>query len=259
VDASGAVEGYCGLAVDAAGKSRIGYRRSDTSALWQAGPERAPNWVISQVDSKEDAGRFASLVARPAGRIACAYYNFHENAGYGDVRTAQLAPGSHWEFAPVVETAGKSAADGVFTSLSVWSDPISGMDAWHVAFRAPEYGAAYHASTDSVIFAIEVVSDAEDPQAVPRTHELYANYPNPFNPTTTIRFDLPEPGDVTMRVYDASGRLIRTVLHEVKVAGRYQAIWDGRDEHGRRVSSGVYFYRIEAGSFSQAKRMVLVK
>ena len=84
--------------------------------------------------------------------------------------------------------------------------------------------------------------------------------PNPFNPQTTIAFDLPNEGVVSLRVYDVGGRLINTLLsNEPASLGRNEVVWRGRDADGRVVPAGVYFYRLTAGPYSETKRMVLVK
>jgi len=89
---------------------------------------------------------------------------------------------------------------------------------------------------------------------------LGQNHPNPFNPSTAIAFRLPEDQQVSLRVYDLSGRLVRNLIAaETLHAGPHEAVWWGRDDSGRRVASGTYVYRLEAGAFSRTKRMVLVK
>jgi len=88
---------------------------------------------------------------------------------------------------------------------------------------------------------------------------LDANVPNPFNPSTTIRYAVGGTGAVTLRVYDVAGHLVRTLVDAQRSPGTYEARWDGRDERGRGVASGVYFYRLRAGDFSQTRRMVLLK
>jgi hypothetical protein len=88
---------------------------------------------------------------------------------------------------------------------------------------------------------------------------LEPNVPNPFNPATTIRYQIGAAGAVTLRVYDVTGRLVRTLVDGQRVPGAYEARWDGRDERGRGVASGVYFYRLHAGDFTRTRRMVLLK
>ncbi len=86
------------------------------------------------------------------------------------------------------------------------------------------------------------------------------NYPNPFNPTTTIRYSLPEAARVTLAVYDVNGQLVRMLAHDVKrPAGVFEAEWNGTDSKGRPVASGVYFYRLVAGSEQVTRKAVLLK
>ncbi len=95
---------------------------------------------------------------------------------------------------------------------------------------------------------------------IPEIFELAQNFPNPFNPTTSIRFGLPSESQTTIQVYDLLGRRVRTLLaNELLQAGFHLAFWDGRDDNSQPVASGVYVYRIVAGTFSQARKMVLVK
>jgi len=98
------------------------------------------------------------------------------------------------------------------------------------------------------------------PGTGPSSLVLLPNYPNPFNPQTTIGFDLPSEQAVSLRVYDISGRLVGVVIDNETVAqGRNEVVWRGRDMAGRMVSAGVYFYRLEAGEYSETKRMALIK
>ncbi len=89
---------------------------------------------------------------------------------------------------------------------------------------------------------------------LPKTYSLAQNYPNPFNPVTKINFALPKQGFVSLKVYDVLGREVSTLVNEVKQAGSYSVDFDAS-----YLSSGVYFYRIESGNFSDIKRMILVK
>ncbi len=103
-------------------------------------------------------------------------------------------------------------------------------------------------------------NEPRTPPASPEGFALHAAAPNPFNPTTTLSFDLPSQEAVSLCVFDLQGRLVRTLLSgEMLTQGRHEAVWNGRDDAGRQVASGTYFYRIEAGAFSQTRRAVLVK
>ena len=97
-------------------------------------------------------------------------------------------------------------------------------------------------------------------QAPLQGYRLYQNVPNPFNPTTVIRYDVPAgDGKVTLRIYDVSGRLVRTLVNDVQTTGRKSVIWDARDNRGQSVASGVYFYRMTAPGFEKTRKMVLLQ
>ncbi|MCZ6677828.1 MAG: T9SS type A sorting domain-containing protein, partial [Candidatus Poribacteria bacterium] len=93
---------------------------------------------------------------------------------------------------------------------------------------------------------------------------LLQNYPNPFNPETWLPYALAEAADVTLRIYNLSGELVRTLAIGRQSAGVYLSrdgavYWDGRDDAGQSVASGVYFYQLVAGEYKQTRRMVLMK
>ena len=93
----------------------------------------------------------------------------------------------------------------------------------------------------------------------PRPTSLYQNYPNPFNPSTSIAYYLPRACRASITLYDVSGRNVRTLLDEPKAAGRHTVLWDGRNEAGAQVGSGVYYYRLKAGKDSITKKLVIVR
>lgn len=99
----------------------------------------------------------------------------------------------------------------------------------------------------------------EDVAEVPSSYRLLSNYPNPFNPTTTIVFEIPQGENVSLKIYNINGELIRTVANENLPAGKYEKTWDGKNEIGKEVSSGIYIYRLTAGKFDRSARMVLMK
>lgn len=103
--------------------------------------------------------------------------------------------------------------------------------------------------------------DGDDPgqPTLPKAFALSQNYPNPFNPSTTIQYDLPEAGHVQIRVFNIRGNVVATLVNGEEEAGVHVVQWDGREESGRTVSSGVYFYRMETASFSRIRKMVLLK
>jgi len=110
--------------------------------------------------------------------------------------------------------------------------------------------------------AFEVIdtttTDSETPGA-PGRFALMQNYPNPFNPSTTISFDIAVERRVTLNVYDVGGRLVRTLVSGTLAPRNYNVVWDGKNDGGSAVSSGVYFYRLQAGDFTSVKKLVLLR
>jgi hypothetical protein len=88
---------------------------------------------------------------------------------------------------------------------------------------------------------------------------LHQNFPNPFNPETVIRFEVPEASQVRLTIYNALGQHIRLLLGEFLAAGRYTYSWDARDDNGRQIAAGVYFYRLDSPNVSMTKKMLLLK
>jgi len=88
---------------------------------------------------------------------------------------------------------------------------------------------------------------------------LHQNQPNPFNPQTTIRYELPDQAFVRLTIFDASGRRVRTLVSESQRVGSRSAIWNGRDDSNNAVSSGVYFYVLDAGKERLTRKLVLLK
>lgn len=127
-------------------------------------------------------------------------------------------------------------------------------DAWVAqGMNAPETMATARAAVNVT------VTDAGDGPAVPFVYALAQNYPNPFNPVTTIAFSLAGTARVRIASYDAAGRRVRVLLDERRDAGRYRVSWDGRDDDGRELASGIYFLRYDAGGHRFTKKAVLLR
>jgi hypothetical protein len=99
----------------------------------------------------------------------------------------------------------------------------------------------------------------DDPMPAPGATFLAQNWPNPFNPVTTIAFTIKEPGHVSLRIYDATGRFVTTLVDESRPAGSYSTGWNGFGVGGKPAASGVYFYRLTAGEFTGTRKMVLLR
>ena len=110
------------------------------------------------------------------------------------------------------------------------------------------------------------VREEPESDATPSAFGLFQNSPNPFNPSTTINYQLKEQSSsagplipATLNIYNIRGQLVRTLVNEERLPGSYSVTWDGKDQNGKQVSSGVYFYRLQAGDSQASKGMVLLK
>lgn len=112
----------------------------------------------------------------------------------------------------------------------------------------------------STIIIPELNTSVEDqPKLSPNIFELSQNFPNPFNSETTIKYQLSQNSQVTLKVYNKLGQLVTTLVEENQIAGYHTIIWDGNDKHGRPVDSGVYLYNIKVGNFVQVRKMVFMR
>ena len=94
---------------------------------------------------------------------------------------------------------------------------------------------------------------------MPEQFILYPNYPNPFNPVTTIRYDLPEDGNVSLVIHDVTGSVIRQLVKGRMEAGHHRLTWDGTNDQGRKVSAGIYLCSIENNGLNKIKKMIMLK
>ena len=95
--------------------------------------------------------------------------------------------------------------------------------------------------------------------SIPSSYSLKQNYPNPFNLTTNIEYSLDKPGRVTLNIYNNLGQKVKTLVKERKVAGFHTVQWDGTDLKGRKVGTGIYFYKVEVDGRQFTKKMILIK
>ncbi len=146
---------------------------------------------------------------------------------------------SYTAFSPVNATSASGKTWGYYT------DNVSG---------CTMTGGAAQTNRPNVCFVLTSTGAGNISSLIPSKYELSQNYPNPFNPTTKINFAIPKQGLVTMKIYDVLGREVRTLVNEVKQAGNYTV-----DFNATEFASGVYFYKLTSGDFSDIKRMILVK
>jgi hypothetical protein len=169
-------------------------------------------------------------------------------SGDPDLREFRIYRSTDPDFTP-------TPTDLVHTTTGIeWYDPE--YDGWNVYYKATAVDDAGNESDPATDGAPTAVTGP----VIPKKLALYQNTPNPFNPTTQIRFDVPDDGTrVTLAIYDVSGRLVRSIVDNYVTAGRKSVTWDGTDTNGSPVSSGIYFYRLATGKRTLTKKMVLLK
>ena len=182
--------------------------------------------------------------------------NLANNSGGADLNVRAHAP--------------LESAIGIGTAEFVWAAGGAGAnengaftpseDGWYVfVVYKPDYDdVAANASYDFSVDLTGSVAVGDD--LLPAAFALLPNTPNPFNPMTTIRYEVPGAGaTVRLEGFDLTGRRIRTLVNETRPAGRHEVTWNGRDDTGAQLASGTYFYRLQAGSFTRTEKMTLVK
>ena len=100
---------------------------------------------------------------------------------------------------------------------------------------------------------------ASERDALPTEVALDQNFPNPFNPTTTVQFSLPRASRVTLNIYDSLGKHVRTLVSGDYLVGTHTAVWDGTNDQGKILASGVYFYTLSTGQHKSQKKLLLLK
>lgn len=99
----------------------------------------------------------------------------------------------------------------------------------------------------------------ETESVIPKEFELEQNYPNPFNPSTTIRYNLKENAKVTLIIYNTLGQIVKTLVDRDETVGIKNISWDGKDEFGKQVASGIYIYKLKAGNTVFTRKMLFIK
>ncbi|MCA9753154.1 MAG: T9SS type A sorting domain-containing protein [Gemmatimonadetes bacterium] len=162
------------------------------------------------------------------------------------VLPAALAPALEISWHSFDAGGGRSEAANLALFGTIGQPDAGTLGGGTYELRGGFLGSAGDAATDS----------PEDvPVIAPKAHGLGLAAPNPFVADTSLRFEIARPAHARLRVYDVSGRLVRTLVDERLEAGRHTANWDGRDESGRRVASGVFFVRMQAENFGAVRKI----
>ena len=117
----------------------------------------------------------------------------------------------------------------------------------------------YNTSGRVEVWGAESSTSVAEDNFVAKGFQLFQNYPNPFNPITAIRYNLPTNSEVRLSIFNTTGQLVRTLVDNTQSAGMHTVVWDGRDEMGQAVSSGVYLYRLQDGDRLLNRKLMLIK
>ncbi len=174
-------------------------------------------------------------------------YGFNVERGSASLTTGSL--GMTWEKIAFVQGHGNSNSPKIYS----FTDTPTGSDKFQYRLKQIDFDGKYEYSP---VIEVELVT--------PVNFSVQQNYPNPFNPETTISYTIPsnvkgETAKVTLKVYDVLGKEVATLIDEYKQAGTYNEKFNVKTRHGASLQSGVYFYRLQAGSFVQTKKMLLIK
>ncbi len=191
--------------------------------------------------------------------------NLLAEVGYGPNGSDPAADPASWTWTAAAFNADVGSNDEFMGTLTVGS-PAGEYDyAYRYSFHGPWVYADLDGTTNgySADQAGDLIVEASGatgvPGPAPAVLRLYPNQPNPFNPSTMVRFELPEAGAVQLSIYDLRGRLVATLLDGIVPAGTREAIWTGRDSAGRAMASGSYLARLQVGGKLQTVRMSLVR
>jgi len=188
--------------------------------------------------------------------------------GSGDICYNVIQAGEVAGTGPV--NATQDADDETYQRIADYTVPIApGSEDFYVDWLFLYYDAGTGNAADSTLWHAQAVvsipggagiGDGGPGIGIPKAFALGQNYPNPFNPSTAIGYELPERANVSLKIYDLRGRLVDTLVEGVREAGQYSVQWNGTDSQGKRVSSGIYLYTMEANpSYKSTKKMVILK
>jgi hypothetical protein len=207
-------------------------------------------WFLSLPDSGYSVDNIAPAI--PTG-LAVSYAAAGNQLSWNpspdeDFQYFKIYRGSTPDFVPAPENL-------IHVTISTeWFDEVT--NPWDHYYQV---AAVDHAGNESEAASPETVVEVEA-SPLPARFVLYQNSPNPFNPSTTIRFDVPAGGGrVVIEIFDAQGRLVRKLWEEQSPAGKHRVTWQGTDHRERRVATGVYFCRLQAPGYTETLKMLLVQ
>ena len=214
-------------------------------------------------------------------RLALQGNNIYLSNGYGDIEVVNISDPYHPSFEGLYLGNGENENIEICDGYAIMAQRTGGISAFDVSnaaaisfagnFNTPGYASdacfgnnnsIYVADHYSLIkFNTSIVTDVKEEEGfpLPETMHLYQNYPNPFNATTSISFTLDSRQNVNLEIFNVLGQKVRTVVDDILSVGAHDYEWDGTDDGGTAVSSGVYLYRLKTASHCTSRKMMLMK
>ncbi|MFN0151738.1 MAG: hypothetical protein ACKVU1_13640 [bacterium] len=243
--AGGGDGAWTSIAVSASGVPQIAYQRAD-GTLGHAMQAAPGSWQTSVADPRVGQTRSASIALDAAGLARVAYFAAPCAGAAGLKIAKQSAIGGAWS------TAYADSGSGVGGAAAVALDASGRIHAAYIDAIAVDL--LYGVENDATDVAV-----ATPPSSLPAV-SLLGNAPDPFNPTTTIRYELRERAEVAIEIYDIAGRLVRTLVAPTLTApGRHEIVWNARASGAHEIGSGIYFARLRAGNDIRVDRMTLIR
>ncbi len=246
VDSEGSVGAFTSILLDSEENVHISYY--DWPDNLKYAKKTGDEWAIETIDT---GGRYTSMALDSNG-YPCISHGYYISWNSHTFKYAQWN-GEAW----ILETLESGGVTGTGTALVIDED-----DTPHIVYKNGSQGILKYAFNTFVV-SVEP-GDFDDPDEMvnaPASRvQLWQNTPNPFNPVTTIQFDLPQAGSVNLSVFDVTGKVVRRLISGQSFEhGTHQVSWDGNDDSGIAAAAGVYLYQIETHDSLETKRMVLVK
>lgn len=229
------------------GNSEIYYKEYVPGVGWDAVDTRLTVNTALQLEPQVDAD--------PMNNVYVVWTDSRNGSGNPDIFFKERKGGA-WDVDTPLVWAATDTTNSIQQFPAITHD---GLGSTYVAWTDQRFPASLGKNREAFYKIGFNVVTAVEPSPQPSVARLLRNYPNPFNPRTKVDFTLDRDAMATLRVYDASGRLVRTLLDSFVAAGRHSAAWDGRDDAGRSAASGVYFLRLQAGGQFLSRTVNLIK
>lgn len=222
----------------------------------------ASDYSIIQVDPMNDAPEPFKLLCPPNGMQ---YPTLPREALFNWEESFDIDKGDTLVYTIILDTSSTFSssiivAEKISESHYLYPWPVEyGIATYYWKVSATDTTGAVTYSTDTFTFNILTTTSVEDEGAIPKSFGLHQNMPNPFNNSTRIQFDIPEQTEITLRIFNSRGQLIQTLLDGTIEAGYHHIVWDGKNNSGTSVASGMYFIQIAAPKYHKVRKMLYIR